>query len=92
MSAELNQADVERAVWQMSEPSAASRAAAVQALAALPAAHPAWLAFNWVLNKSLAAERAGAAADGTRYARVVALEELQYALAQLWLEGHSAVK
>ena len=92
MSAELNQADLERLVWQISEPSAATRPAVVQALAALPVAHPAWLAFNWIINRSLAMERAAAAADPARYPRAVALEELQFALAQLWLEGHSAVK
>ena len=81
---------LEKLLWRMGEPSdlwpAPARAAVVAALGGVTEQHPLWLAFNWILNRSLAMERAAAAADGTRYPRVVAVEELQFALAQLKLE------
>ena len=83
-------------LWRMSEPSAlepvAARRAVVAALGSLTEQNPVWLSLNWVLNNSLAMERAAAAADPTRYPRAVAIEEMQYALAQLWQEAHGGAK
>lgn len=84
--------ELDRLLWRMGEPAAldpeAARRAVLGALGGMTEEHPAWLAFNWVMNNTLAMERAAAAADATRYPRAVAVEEMQYALAQLWQEAH----
>lgn len=91
IGAVVRQAELERLVWRMGEPldlpPDAARAAVVAALGAISEKHPFWVAINWILNRSLAMERAAAAADPARYPRAVALEELQFSLAQLRLES-----